>query len=243
MAFRYQSLRTTPPVRGYFARLDAGAVATDQFTANGSQDGTFFNGATRSGSPLAYSFDGVNDGIGLGVFAPGNAGTVHAWMRTTTTSAGEFYGVATRDPNRIYLGRSGGNCFLRISDRTAVGGSVSFPSNTWMALAVTWYGGDGKAYVNGAEVGTFSGVNWSPGPSFGLNATAIGAYFQTATTPLANFWTGLVDDVLFYNVELSATDIGRLHSQIGAIYELGGVPRLVNGGLINGGLINRGLMR
>jgi hypothetical protein len=59
--YKYPSLRTTPPVAGYYARLDTGAAADAQF---GSSAGTLSAGTTRANNGgLCYRHNGTTSGI------------------------------------------------------------------------------------------------------------------------------------------------------------------------------------
>ena len=245
--YKYPSLRTTAPVAGYYARLDAGADATDQFTADGSQDGTLTNGASRAGSPLAYSFDGTNDYVEFSSSAIlGGSGsiTITSWANATSlplaanvifskmhTEGGTnqvAYLIAVLSNGRIYFattnGGSGGVQEWQSS-------STVISTGVWFHIAVTYTWGTGstmQVYLNGSLVAgswttgngnvTFTGAS-GPKQKIGrMQHTGVASFFS---------WTGLIDDLLVWNAIIDAANIGYLASQRGAIYALaaaGGGP-------------------
>lgn len=230
MPYKYPSLRTTLPVAGYYARLDAGAAATDQFTADGSQNGTLTNGATRSGSPLAYSLDGVDDYIAMSSMTiSGNRLSVACWANLTSTAGVQMlvsqYGSAGANRG-WYLANIGGALrFLVSSDGTTTpfgqGGTVS---TGWHHYAGVLTGTAFQLYIDGIAVTTTLTGTY---PSTIFNSTEIlevGARYGS-DSPMV----GLIDDVVIYHATLAATEIGYLASQLGAIYAQVGGSGLVNG--------------
>jgi len=249
MPYKYPSLRTTLPVAGYYARLDAGAAASDQFTADGTQDGTLTNGASRSGTPLAYAFDGSNDYIEFSSSAIlGGSGsiTIASWANATSlplaanvifskmhTEGGTnqaAYSLSVLSTGRIYFttttGGSGG-----VQEWLSTSSVVSTGSWFHIASSYTWGTGASIAvYLNGASVSgawatgngnvTFTGTS-GPKQKIGrLQHTGVASFFS---------WQGSIDDLLVWNAIIDATNIGYLASQRGAIYQLiaGGSP--ING--------------
>lgn len=228
MPYKYPSLRTTAPVAGYYARLDTGAAATDQFTADGSQDGALTNGATRTDdSGLAYSFDGTNDYITVGsqLIPTGAAGrTVAFWFKCTGT-------ISTRQW-LVYGGTEGG--YLRfgleiLSSKLtfnayseAAAFTTTLVSNTWYHAAVVYNGTGLSLFLNGTkQTFTMSGaLNTGSAAN-----TLIGIFSNLASFP----FTGLMDDLVFYNIALSDANVGYLASRRGAIYQLLAGSSPING--------------
>ena len=220
--FLYPSLRDTLPVAGYYARLDTGSAVSDQFTADGSQDGTLTNGATRADDGgLAYSFDGTNDYIAFPLQSYVTSDfTLSAWVKTTSNNY--QYAIAMEgaispsgrwellrvdiQANRVISGYlfNGGSVYI---------GGTTIASDTWAHVAFTRSGNLFKFFVNGSQTGsgTYTPTLIAASPSI----NDLGARRNSPTTlPLA----GKIDDVLIYPIALDATNIGYLASQRGAIY-------------------------
>jgi hypothetical protein len=246
MPYKYPSLRTTLPVAGYYARLDTGAAASDQFTADGTQDGTLTNGATRAGSPLAYSFDGSNDYVEFSSSAiVGGSGsiTISSWANATslplaanvifskmhteggTNQAAYLLGVLST--GGIYFATTTGSAG-GVQEWLSTSSVIS--TGTWFHIAVTYTWGTGssiKIYLNGSLV---SG-SWATGTG---DVTFVGTTGPTQKigrlqhSGVTSFfaWQGSIDDLLVWNAIIDATNIGYLASQRGAIYQLiaGGSP-------------------
>ncbi|BDA77768.1 hypothetical protein LPTSP3_g06980 [Leptospira kobayashii] len=146
-----------------------------------------------------------------------NPRTFCAWINPSSLPANGFHHMVFRYGNTTTANAS----VLAIS--TATGSKVSFlgfgydaladytvPINTWSHLCATFNGGStASLYVNGIFIASssFSGT----GP---LNTTsgsfAIGTWTGSGGT--AYYWRGALDDVRIYDVELSATQIGQIHS-------------------------------
>lgn len=236
MGWAYPSLRTTLPVAGYYARLDAGAAAADQFTADGAQDGTLTNGATRVNDVgLAYSFSAASSQYITGV-APvsGLPITIAAWVNSSSDSAiqtvfsvgnsgalSDYFLIRLRgdlsgDPIEAVWTNSG-NSPLVIT-------ASSYAINTWMHVAATVSASGGiKLYKNGVLIALDAGAL----SAASLNVFATGALRRSTVIHFAN---GLIDDAIVYPIALDATNIGYLASQRGAVYAL----TSAGGSLING---------
>ena len=255
MSYLYPSLRTTLPVAGYYARLDAGAAATDQFTTDGANDGTLANGATRSGSPLAYSLDGVNDYItcgDVGDFTTGQM-TLSVWIKRANSSTteqvvlskfGRSAGTVTEDGWGLRFNSNKIQVFLVKDASTHIWESTSTYSDvaSWHHLAVVLTSGSGtiSVYYDGASIAgswtLLTGVVTLDNTTYPLRC---GNYTYSGTDygPFA----GLIDDVLLYLTGLDATNIGYLASQRGAIYAeasgdfesgmFGGISGAMTGGM------------
>lgn len=251
MGYKYPSLRATLPVAGYYAMLDAGAAASDQFTADGSQDGTLTNGATRANdSGLAYSFDGADDYVSFGINAFGSglngatAISFAAWIKYTA-----LIGAANKYGNVIFTNRlslDGAGIWLNIrsdvgqSGKLLVGGrsrsSDAFQeaASTQVIAAGSWTHIAGilnytaktvTTYVNGVAAAASSlsfGSNTYTN-STGTIVDAMGANLGSA------LYQGLIDDAIIFPIGLSSTQIGYLASQRGAIYQLLAGSSPING--------------
>ena len=238
MGYKYPSLRTTLPIAGYYARLDSGAAATDQFTADGAQDGTLINGATRvDDNGLAYSFDGVNDylTIPFAAFPGAYPFSISCWFNVPNVTDA-FYllsindinssdayfalaaaGTLTGDPVVVLAGDAGGTSFAQ--------SSAGFTANTWHhVLAVFTSVSSRTVYLNGGSSGTETTAR-SPNLAL-LDNIAVGALRRSSVIHSQC----LIDDIAIYPIALNATQAGYLASQRGVIYVLaasGGSP--ING--------------
>ena len=253
MPFKYPSLRTTLPIAGYHARLDAGAAATDQFTADGSQDGTLTNGATRAGSPLAYSLDGTDDFINLGdttalgFVGTGKKFTVSAWVnfdvlpvsfciaskaRNATFNSGWLFDVSSSaGVYRLRAATADGFFGNRLISRA----TITIATGVFYHVAVTFDGAltpanAFKFYLNGVLLTTINDESDTTQIASNALTAKIGAIDLTANpgTP-AGLFDGFIDDCVIYDITVSAANIGHLASQRGAIYAVTSAGRLING--------------
>ena len=224
MAYKYPSLRTTLPVAGYYARLDAGAAATDQFTVDGSHDATLVGGLSRvNDSGLAYRLIAASSQyLQLpGITIPTDEMTVAAWVKITANRA-TLFSFASLDANsRVWnVGTTGGRVpYFQLPTNSgywfASGSPTALTAGAWAHLGFTFNRttSTAKIYVNGADV--------TPSQS--------GAGTAVWTTPVGNPTIGvaltiysdtLIDDWLFWNSKaLPGADMAYLASGRGAIYE------------------------
>ena len=257
MGYKYPSLRTTLPIAGYYARLDAGAAATDQFTVDGSQDGTLTNGATRTDDGgLAYSLDGSNDHIGLGnnfnstIVGSSAKFTIAAWVKLTASGNVAIWsklGDGTHTENNrqfsfscnagklrcVWYGATDGSS-IRVLEVT----SASIVGAGWKHVAVTFDATisdpDAKVtlWINGASqtVSVVLSVGTPVSIPTSTARAAIGAAIGAASSVVSYPFADLIDDLLLFPVILSGTNIGYLAAQRGAIYAIAAA----GGSLING---------
>lgn len=235
--YKYPSLRNA--VAGYMAGRDTGAAASDQFTTDGSQDGTLTNGATRvDNGGLAYSFDGVDDVITVGTPSvcsnlPAANFTFAAWLYATSQGEGSLGTIVDKYSTAgwyiLLRGISGSSYAVQAGvgynagDRTQISGNNLIVQNNWTHLAVTW---DSSLrifslYINGS-LQTFGSVA-SPSGTLRDDSTVnlcIGNRNATDRT-----WGGLLDDALIYPRALTSTEIANLASARGAAYQQTGTRR------------------
>lgn len=237
--YKYPSLRNA--VVGYMAGRDTGSAASDQFVADGGQDGTLTNGATRvNDGGLAYSFDGVNDYIltTLSPAAIGNAFTVAAWVKPPNINT--FGLPITTRPSAVnvstdrFFGIAYGNFINGASNKKISFGLLQTVSNyrswitnadvidgNWHHIAVVVETSSVTIYVDGfAVTATLSSVGAWPSISSGRGTLSIGAA-NDGTIPAA----GPVDDVIVFPRQLTAAEIGYLASARGAAYQQTGTRR------------------
>jgi hypothetical protein len=225
MAYKYPSLRTTLPVAGYYARLDAGAAATDQFTTDGTQNGTLTNGATRTDDGgLAYSFTaGASQfiAIGSGFFAAYPV-AMSCWFKTSDTTAAFrtlfSLGNSANVTNHMFLGLTNTHKLRwnpsRDPTNAVCDSAASVNDGNWHhACGVSESVASHKLYLDGALVATST---QNMGGVVSCNQAGIGCLRRQTN---ASFYTGVVDDALIYLIDPGLTNIGYMASQRGAIYE------------------------
>lgn len=237
MGFLYPSLRTTSPTLGYYARLDAGSAATDQFIADGSQDGTLTNGVTRvDNSGLAYSFT-ASSSMYIVSSVPGSLSgaancTLAFWAKKSGSGKECTIGTRISATSGVWL-QWFSDGFVYFSPRnggfTTAMYNLGYTSD-WVHIGAVKSGTSAKIYVNGAEVATASGMpaNLPALTVFNIGRLETGGFYSD----------GLIDDPVVYGgVALDATNMTFLASQRGAIYLQSGKKRpRINGSLINSGL-------
>ena len=219
--FDTTSLAVTSNLLAYYP-LNHNAV-----NASGSAaDGTV-NGATptsdRSSRPAhAYSFDGTNDYIDMGVTASApNAVTVCAWVYSTWSAGGGYRAIVCKGTSASLR-----NYTLQISSTgkldanfqpcvtpcwKGLSSTDDLPLNQWVhtALTIAENGSnvDMILYINGSANGntTFNSTSLD-----GLSAgnLAIGRDGASA----GGYWPGSIDEVLIYDRALSASEITQVYN-------------------------------
>ena len=151
--------------------------------------------------------------------------TYAAWVKLSALkNATRFFDLgtgadATNNALVFIPSYNGDNQVMCLRYRPATGTSVNVlsttkcPTGTWAHVAVTydWNGttGTAKIYLNGAVVGTGTGLTYNPSLSLGTTTNNIlGVSRWTQDT---NGFNGIFDDVRFYNRALTATDVSTLN--------------------------------
>lgn len=144
----------------------------------------------------AYSFDGVDDVIGLphepGLDDGANAaGSIGAWVYRTSAS----------QPLHIAGKRAGcgGGSFIQL----AIGGGAVptglVPLNEWIYLTVTWDGSTITHYAEGAAIFSAAFPPWSNS-----------AQWTIGTSGTCQPFGGLIDDVRIFSRSLDSSEIQQL---------------------------------
>ncbi len=198
-------------------------VAYYPFTGNandaaGTNNGTV-NGATlttdRFGNAnSAYSFDGVDDFIGLNYnFGPFTELTVSAWYKVTATSP-ELQAIVSSDhtakllhmqistsgdaDNAVYFNPGPGNLVL----------THPMPVlNQWRQVTISSKSGESKLYINGVLTDTDNSTFTS---TTAADLLRIGSGYLNG-----RFFNGVIDEVKIYNTALTAAQI---------IVDMGNIP-------------------
>ncbi len=178
--------------------------------AVGSNHGTV-NGATlttdRFGNANnAYSFDGVDDFIGLDYnFGPFTELTVSAWYKVTATSP-DLQAIVSSDhtakllhiqistsgdvDNAIYFNPGPGNLLLNHPQPAL---------NQWRQVTITSKSGESKLYINGVLIDTKNATFTS---ITAANLLRIGSGYLNG-----RFFNGSIDEVKIYNTALTAAQV------------------------------------
>lgn len=161
----------------------------------------------------ALQFDGSSDyllgptGEGLN---PGEAFTFAAWIYSPNTNSDRRVGGkagAGGDNTGYLLGHKSGKLFAEVWDTAGAYYVIqqgNIPNNTWTHVAMTWQtNGDFVAYLNGTEVGRI------PTGPFMVGSNSIP--FQLGRAPWGSlYWSGKLDEALFFRRALSANEINDL---------------------------------
>jgi len=215
--YLYPSLRTTLPLLGYYPRLNAGASASDQFTVDGTQDGTLTNGVTRPDlSGLCYDFASASNQYILTAnsSALNNLAqmTVAFWFYPTTAL------LSPPSPVLIDKGVGAGSWYvqytgaaLRFFFSDAGGYSAGSPSTgVWSHYAMSYDGANVRVYLNGSLISTTAKTGTV---STGTGSLNLGRYVGGGF-----YYNGRLDDIIIWPTGLDGTNVGYLASQRGAIY-------------------------
>ena len=224
----YNTALTAAQVQSEYNASNIGLINYYPFSGNandavGTLNGTV-NGATlttdRFGSAnSAYSFDGVNDFIGLNESFNGFTQlTVSAWYKVTGTSS-DFQAIVSSDNsgklvhmqmlttaptvNAVY---NDGNGAILLNAPIAV-------LNQWKQVVITAKSGDTRIYENGILLSS-SNVTFSNISSADL--LRIGSGFMNG-----RFLIGSIDEVKIYNTALTAAQVQNDYLQSGYSTQFG----------------------
>ena len=171
----------------------------------------------------AWEFDGVDDYIEV----PHNAnqlltqgGSISAWIYAGSAGPGsgsttggrvidKSTSISADDGFTFYTSKGTPNTMaFRINEGTIIlSGTNSIPFNTWTHVLVTFNAsGFVTHYVNGVVSGTPANTNSSSGITT-TNALRIGNRATSTNRP----FNGTIDEVIIYNVSLSADEIMNLY--------------------------------
>ena len=220
--------------------IDWGQGATDN-TINWGKSQTLspggdtnISGASSFTNTLSTRFDGVDDYVDMGNVASLNfekddAFSFSFWLnRTTSSDLTTVLGRADADSpfsgyaifinsNKIQLRlRSPNNAFFFIL------GTVNIPNNTWTHYVVTYDGSESvsgmKLYKNGASEAV---TTTTSGTLSSLSGVSLPFNLATRDSNPNIAYSGAMDEVSAYNVELSASAVTTIYNS--------GVPNDLNG--------------
>jgi hypothetical protein len=206
----------TPGLIAYYKMNEGSGTAVNNSTAAGAADGTLYNGAAWTASPIqagsnAIALDGIDDFISV----PANSnydfttGTVECWVRpenlvenacimgnrNETTTRYSFHMSTTT------LGLYNGSAYSAINFASTPG--------QWYHLAFVLTPGATDVYVNGSQIGT---ISLGAGAATGL-PVQIGA----ADASLFEPFSGTIDEVRIWNIARSQAQIqGSMYTELGS---------------------------
>ena len=169
----------------------------------GGHHGTPFNGVTFAPGKVgqAFSFDGIDDYIGLGEWFTYQDFTITMWVKPGSTQ--NVY-ADIMDNNHTYgvnwvIQQNGG-----VTNQYSWGGPFNLSADQWQYLTVVHdSNGNYREYLNGSLSGT---NNWGLINYTGSNSLFFGKWGGNA----GRNWKGLLDEIDVYNRTLSETEIASL---------------------------------
>ncbi len=194
---------------------NTGTIANDNSGNNNT--GTLTNGPTWSASGrygAAILFDGTNDLVNINdanSLDLTNGMTIEAWVNPSNLTGYKTAICKENSTNNLSYALSPNNntsgaanqrpnTRIRIgTTTTTVTGTTKLALNTWTHIASTYDGAVLRFYINGTQVST---ANVTGNMVTTTNPLRIGG-----TTALAQYFTGLIDEVRIYNRALTQAQI------------------------------------
>ncbi|MEK7399193.1 MAG: LamG domain-containing protein [Candidatus Poribacteria bacterium] len=182
----------------------SGKTAKD-FSGNGN-DGTLMSNPKWVDGKFgkALEFDGVASYVELPQL-PGQTNqslSFVAWIKwggTTATTRG-VWGYTNVATINCHFEIQTAGMRLRLGDINKTG-MTSPPANQWASVGFTYDGSTARYYLNGTEIGNFSG---NTGAIFGAES-ALGHI--VGVSDAGRFFDGLIDEAAFFGVALAVQDI------------------------------------
>jgi hypothetical protein len=171
--------------------------------------------AGRSGN--AVHLDGSSGYVKLpnGILNGASDFTVAAWVKLDSVPAwSRIFDFGTGTNSYMFLSPNSGSGAVRFAITTGgwsteqqINGTSALPAGVWTHVAATLSGNTGTLYVNGASVGTNTGVTLRPSSLGGTTNTWLGrSQYSDPYLP------GALDNVRIYSRALSASEVGNLSS-------------------------------
>jgi hypothetical protein len=160
----------------------------------------------------AWASTNLTNGTGPGVYAR----IIEIGSYTTNLSTEWWSLYFSPDGCNLSLSAEGGG--LLTNYFTA---PVSFASNTWANIAVTYSATNTALYVNGLFVTNGPGMTVFPG-----STTLSNGFFVGSDSGTNSQFIGLVDDLLVYNVELDSNTVTGTYNVFSIAYS--GAPMIIS---------------
>lgn len=205
----------------------SGSTASDSGTlgAPGTLSGAASFVSGISGNAVSIP-GGALDFVSMGLILPGTGGnfSLQAWVKTTSTATSSTVVVGRHDTGYYngYMLRTNADLagygvaskasFYQSNDpANTVQGDDTVTDGSWHHLVATYVaGGAVTLYVDGAVDGVLAATGILSNPA----AFMVGGV--TAAGTLVNAFDGLVDEVQYYDYELSASQVQFLHRNPGS---------------------------
>ncbi len=175
-------------------------------------DGTAVNVTSASGQDgkqnTAYAFNGTSSQVLCGtspLLAFSNALSLSAWVNVGAFNTADIAGVVNYGVGGYWLtiGMNGVPSFYVYNGNLSATSAIGL--NQWVHLAATYVQGSRKIYVNGIQV-TSDSIN-AVINNYSTEVCQIGSVKNVA----ARYFNGRIDDVRFYNRQLSTTEVQALY--------------------------------
>ena len=160
-------------------------------------------------SQTALDFDGSNDYVDLGRIEPSTTAlSISFWLYVTNSATSQ--GLVTKYSSTDYgVTIWGGGLYFFIKtaswDGISVASYLSSYSNQWVHVCCTWDGSTRKIYLNGTEEATGAKTG---SITYASNNTRLGNLEGAGGFQFG----GNMDDVSFYDVGLSASDVTDIYN-------------------------------
>ncbi|WP_254280601.1 LamG-like jellyroll fold domain-containing protein [Haloarcula marina] len=189
-----------------------GSSATD---SEGDNDGTLNGGITTGATGKVndcFQFDGSDDYVDLGTQVSselaGGSFTWTAWVKTSATIDSEIVGCNTSGYGDNLQFRVKDSVLALYDGSTWYEGQTTINDDSWHHVAVTLASDDTlNLYVDGQNDGgssTSTRVNSD-------DIVSIGQEYDGSSSSTSNHFDGKIDEVRFYNEELSGSEIQSLY--------------------------------
>jgi len=166
-------------------------------------DGSFTSYATNT---KALDFDGSNDYVSVAHSSDlsiSGAMSITAWANPDSLSGFPMFVSKRASSGHAYQFYSTGNK-LNYNNGTIAQSSGTISTGAWTHIGVTFDGAGGVTfYINGSSAGTASAATTNPTNTQALD---LGRAYN------GNYFNGKMDEVAFFNSELSAPTISNIYS-------------------------------
>ncbi|MDF2987562.1 MAG: hypothetical protein K0R50_3072 [Eubacterium sp.] len=192
----------------------SGTTAAD---SSGNGKNATLTGATfaagKTGNALSLSGSTQYAKLPSGIVSTCNDITVAAWVKLDTVSSwSRIFDFGTGTSSYMFLTPSSSANKIRFAisnggsgSEQQINGTAALTTGSWKHVAVTLSGNSGTLYIDGAAVGTNTGMTLNPSD---LGATTLNYIGKSQFSD--PYLDGLVDDFVIFNRALSQTEIASL---------------------------------
>ncbi len=230
--------RQLPTLAGWWALEDNATDSSTQSHHGVQKGGTFSTdvpAAIATWSKKSMSFNGTSDHIDLSAhvakFHHNNMGTMAAWFKTTGTGALTILSISasTHASRECAFGLTGGKVYFDTRGDMSSGGrllsAATYNDDKWHHVAVVVDRHQmATLYIDGVAENAIPIHEPLSGSIATLDTISIGRNVDSGGGQW--YFQGLLDDVVFFGVPLTATEVGNLVK----IFPLAILPKSVPGG-------------